>query len=219
MAKTRPFDSYYLEYDQWFEEHQDLYRLELLALSVALSPFKKASSNGICLEIGVGSGKFAAPLNCCLGIDPSLPMLLRAKQRGIKVMLGIAEELPVKANSIDYCLMVTTICFVDDPFLAFDEAIRILKPGGGIVIGLVDKDSPLGKRYQEKRKDSKFYKEATFYSCQQVQELLAKTGFKLSQTIQTLLPQHLNRNVVPKGKDIVPGCGNGSFVAISAIKP
>ena len=219
MAKTRPFDTYFKEYDQWFERHRDLYTLELSALSIALAPFQEAFSNSTCIEIGVGSGKFAAPLGCQFGVDPSLPMLLMAGQRGINVMRGVAEELPIKNDSINYCLMVTTICFVDSPFLALNEAFRILKPGGGIVIGFVDKESFLGKKYQKRRKNSKFYKEAIFYSCNQVQELLIKIGFRLSQTFQTILPQHLKQDTMCYEKDVINGCGKGSFVVISASKP
>jgi SAM-dependent methyltransferase len=45
--------------------------------------------------------------------------------------------------------MVTTICFVDDVRKFFSEVRRIFKPGGSFIIGLVDKNSPLGKAYGE----------------------------------------------------------------------
>jgi len=57
--------------------------------------------------------------------------------------------------------MVTTICFVDHLAKSFQESYRILKNDGFIVIGFVYKESKLGKQYQLKNEESKFYRNAT----------------------------------------------------------
>lgn len=109
------------------------------------------------MEVGVGSGKFTAPLGIKTGVEPSPKMADKARKLGIQVLLGIAEDLPVSDNSFDFVLMVTTICFVDDFKKSFQEACRVLKKDGFIVIGFIDKDSELDKIYRANRDKSRFY--------------------------------------------------------------
>jgi SAM-dependent methyltransferase len=125
------FEQYPSEYDAWFERNPAAYGAELRAIRAALP----ASGSG--LEIGVGTGRFAAPLGIRGGIDPSPAMAAIARARGVEVTIAKAEQLPFAAEKFDYALMVTTICFVDDLGAAFREAARVLKPGGGLVVGLL----------------------------------------------------------------------------------
>ncbi len=104
-----PFENYALEYDKWFDEHPFAFQLELEAVKL----FVPASYKGI--EIGVGTGRFASELNISIGIDPSESMASIARSRGIKVLKAFAEELPFNSSEYDFALMVTTLCFVDDP--------------------------------------------------------------------------------------------------------
>ena len=71
-----------------------------------------------------------------------------ARQRGIEAIAGVAEALPFDDAQFDFALMITTICFLNDIKNAFREAYRVLKPDGCLIIGFIDKDSPLGKLYQ-----------------------------------------------------------------------
>ena len=158
MAKTEPFDNYSDEYDNWFIENKYVFRSELNALQKVIPKNEKG------IEIGIGSGVFAAPLGIEKGIEPSEAMRRKAVSKGLEVIDAVAEKLPFKNNSQDFVLMVTTICFVDDIYKSFQEAYRILKNDGKLIIGYVDKDSPIGKFYIEHQKESLFYKEATFFS-------------------------------------------------------
>ena len=87
-----------------------------------------------------------------------------AQRRGIKVYRAVAEALPFRPDSFDLVVMVTVLCFLRDPFLALTEATRVLKPGGQILIGMIDKDSPLGRYYEAHKQESKFYRQANFYA-------------------------------------------------------
>jgi SAM-dependent methyltransferase len=97
MAKTDPFDAHPNRYDDWFERHKAAYQSELHALWVALS------EEGEGLEVGVGTGRFAAPLCIEHGVDPSPEMRKRARKRGIDVKDGVAEDLPVPGCAIRPC--------------------------------------------------------------------------------------------------------------------
>jgi len=204
MAKTEPFDTYSDAYDDWFERHDAEYALELEAI-------RELQPTGQGLEIGVGTGKFARPLGIQHGLDPSETMIRKAREVGIEVVEGVAEKLPYRDASFDYALMVTTICFVDDLKKSFEEACRVLRPGGSILVGFIDKESTLGQQYLTKRDKSRFYAVAEFYSAREVLELLTKTGFGKFQIRQTLLANEGEQN-------IIEGYGQGSFVAIQAIK-
>ena len=130
------------------------------------------------LEIGVGTGRFAEPLGIEYGLEPSKSMAEIAKKRGIKIYEGVAEDIPFKDEFFDYVLMTTTLCFLKDPIKGLKEIKRILKPNGTLIIGTIDKDSPLGKFYESKKEKSKFYKDATFYSLNEVLNWLKELGYK-----------------------------------------
>ncbi|MCK4672662.1 class I SAM-dependent methyltransferase, partial [candidate division WOR-3 bacterium] len=171
MAKTKPFDEYTSQYEDWFERNKFAFESELRAIREQLPN----SNNGI--EIGVGSGRFAIPLGIKIGVEPSRKMREIAQKRGIKVIDGVAESLPFDDAQFDFALMVTTICFVDDIKTSFQEAYRVLKPGGYLIIGFIDKESPVGKLYQQHKGEGVFYRIATFYTVDEVVSHLKKAGF------------------------------------------
>ncbi len=180
MPKTKPFDECLNEYEAWFVENRAVYYSELQAIRL----ISKIPDNAV--EIGVGSGLFAEPLGIKTGIEPSEAMRKKAKERGIHVIDGVAENLPWKDNSIDYALMVTTICFVDDVRKSLSEVYRILQNNGNLIIGFVDKNSPEGKFYQKNKEKSLFYKDATFHSTEELCKYLKETGFSIKKTQQTV---------------------------------
>jgi SAM-dependent methyltransferase len=204
------FDRYAETYDAWFEEHADDYRLELEAVRRLLP----ACGTGV--EIGVGSGRFAAPLGIKVGIEPSAAMRKRAQQRGIEAIEGVAEHLPLETASFDYALFVTTLCFLESLDKAFAETWRILKSGGAVIIGFIDKNSELGRNYQQRKDDSRFYSGAHFHSVDEVLEVLVSKGFGEFSFVQTLLPDDTMTSAAPGVK---PGYGEGAFVVVRAVKP
>jgi ubiquinone/menaquinone biosynthesis C-methylase UbiE len=111
--------------------------------------------------------------------------------------------------------MVTTVCFLDDIDLAFQEAHRVLKPNGSFLVAFVDKDSPLGRSYEEKKNQSLFYKDATFYSVPTVAAHLAAAGFQRFLFAQTLFHQ---LSAITAIEPVQEGYGSGSFVVIKAEK-
>jgi len=203
MAKTKSFDIHTNEYDNWFIKNKYIYQSELNAVKY-FTPSRKVG-----LEIGAGTGRFAVSLNIQFGLDPSDQMIKVAKSRGLKVFKGIAEQLPIKDEIIDFALMITTVCFVDDLSQSFKEVKRILKPDGSFIIGFVDKNSTLGKEYQKKRKKSKFYGDAAFYSIGKIMKCLKTTGFLDCEIIQTVFEKQ-NKSIQP----FRAGYGEGSFVVI-----
>ena len=171
MSKIEPFEKYSNLYEEWFDKNRFVYESEVAAVK-RLVPRK-----GTGIEIGIGSGRFAKPLGIKHGVEPSPEMGKLARKLGIKVTEGVAENLLFEDEKFDFAVMVTTICFLDDVEKAFKEAYRIIKPSGAIIIGFVDKNSPVGKLYQQNKAAGTFYKEATFYSVDEVIQYLENAGF------------------------------------------
>ncbi len=211
MAKIDAFETHTEAYDAWFERHADAYRAELEAvrrLLVDLGLSDGGAAEGVdgiemvrpsvrAAEIGVGSGLFAQPLGIRLGVEPSPKMAARARARGLEVLDGTAEALPLPDASLDLALMVTTICFVDDPATAMTEAARVLAPGGVLVVAFVDAASELGRRYDRQRATSKFYGQATFFTGAQIVDLMAGAGLRFAGGTQTLLGDPPPHAVLP----------------------
>jgi SAM-dependent methyltransferase len=206
MTKTAAFDEQPNGYDAWFEKHPDLYLAEL----EAVRSFIPASGSGV--EIGVGTGRFAAPLGITLGVEPAPQMAELARERGIEVLEAVAEALPFTDASFDFAVMVTVVCFLDDVALALREACRVLKPNGILVIGFIDRESRLGQQYSHKKEQNQFYRDATFYSVSELVVLLNKTGFSNFAYRQTLFPEEATNLSVKEGY------GKGGFVVIRAHK-
>ena len=71
-------------------------------------------------------------------------------------------------------MMVTTICFLADPPRACREAWRVLKKGGRLVVGLIDRESPLGRAYKARRNENPFCRPARFFPVAEVVGLMTR---------------------------------------------
>jgi SAM-dependent methyltransferase len=207
MPITEPFERLTGRYDHWFERHADAYVAELLAVR-ALLPL-----GGESLEVGVGTGRFAGPLGVGWGIDPAAAVLPYARRRGVVPVRGAAEALPFAAASFDSVLVVTTVCFVDDVAAHLEEVRRVLKPGGAVVVGLIDRDSPLGRIYRQRQAESPFYAPAHFLSSAELGEALASAGLTADGWAQTLFEDG-SSEMGPQPTRW--GTGAGSFVVARA---
>ncbi|HDP90259.1 MAG TPA: class I SAM-dependent methyltransferase [Thioalkalivibrio sp.] len=205
--RTGPFDAHAQRYEAWFDKHEAAYVSELLALR-AFVPW-----TGRGLEIGVGTARFAAPLGVAVGLDPSPAMLAIAAARGIETVEGVAEDLPFAPASFDYALVVTTICFVDSAAQMLAEARRVLRPGGRLVMGFIDRESVIGQDYLTHQAENVFYRDATFHAAHGVERLLQDAGFTIDHWAQTLSRPLAETDTV---EPLRPGRGEAAFVVICA---
>jgi len=204
-----PFDRFTREYDLWFDTHPLAYQSEL----EAIRRFIPAAGSGV--EVGVGTGRFAARLGIGIGVEPSEPMAAMARSAGLKVIRANGEELPFKNGSFDFILLANVICFVFQPLVLLKEASRILRPTGRIILAFIDRESELGKKYESRKASSRFYKNATFYSPSRVIEFLHKAGFHDFEACQTLFTNPLEM----AAPDPVLDCyGQGSYVVLKELK-
>lgn len=206
MTKIEPFEEHIERFDSWYEQHWHVYQSELNAI-------KKLIPKGKGLEVGVGTGRFAQPLGIEFGIDPSKKALKVAQKRGVKVFEGFAEALPFEDSSFDFLLISTSIAFFDDIDRAFSEAYRVLRLDGSLIVAIIDKNSKIGEYYRS-RTDNPFFKNARFYTTEEIIGHLERANFKEFRTIQTLF-ENMN---IKKVEPVKAGDGEGSFIVVRAIK-
>ena len=104
------------------------------------------------LDVGCGDGVLATRLARSgarvTGIDDSAEMLAAARRRakaaslGIDLVEGDAGDLPFPAGHFDCVVSVATLCFVDDPRPTIREMVRVLKPGGTLILGELGRWNP-----------------------------------------------------------------------------
>ncbi len=176
MADGDVFERFAEDYDRWFEEHSAVYHAELARIKRHLPrPDSRA------IEIGVGSGRFAAPLGITLGLEPSLPLARMARGRGIEVIRGKGEAIPIRDEACSLALLMTVICFLDDPVPVFLELHRILAPQGTLIIGFLEREGEVAQKYRYDEKKHRFLSRARFYSVHEVFDLLLRTGFCVTE--------------------------------------
>lgn len=205
-----PFETNASLYDQWYDDFPNIFQSEVLALR-ALLPVP-----GTWAEIGVGTGRFAAELGIRLGVEPAEGMASLARQRGIDVIRGTAERLPLDTASLDAIFFISTLCFIQDLQRALNEAFRILHPTGHCIIGFLPSDSLLGEAVQAQATDDRFFKHAHLQSKSEVFDALDAAGFSIEGTAQTLLGSPEGFGACVPSQEA--GHDRGSFVVLRAAK-
>jgi len=104
------------------------------------------------LDIGVGTGRFAKPLQEngfeVVGIDISGEMMQTARKKGVKdLLLGDACSLPFRDSSFDAALSVHTLHLISDWQAALKEICRVTKNGLFSVTHI--HQSPVSEAYEE----------------------------------------------------------------------
>ncbi|MCT8160218.1 methyltransferase domain-containing protein [Pseudoruegeria sp. SHC-113] len=105
------------------------------------------------VDIGCGNGllslelgRAVGPVGRVIGVDPSSDMRKSASNRcaehpWVDIRHGTAEEIPVETGAADKAVSVQVYEYLADIPAALEEAHRILKPGGRLVIGDIHFDS------------------------------------------------------------------------------
>jgi ubiquinone/menaquinone biosynthesis C-methylase UbiE len=109
------------------------------------------------LEVAVGTGTTLVALAAAnrggltVGVDASLPMLVRARQRASRVeaepplLLADARNLPLPAETFDVVVncYVLDLLSLEDIRAVLDEFRRVLRPGGRLVVATMGEGSRL----------------------------------------------------------------------------
>jgi len=105
-------------------------------------------TDGIWVDLGSGSGSLAFALTpmttgTLILIDPNCEALLRAAQqakargltRRLMCVAGVAENMPLRSNSVNLVVSRGSIFFWQDRPAGLRDVYRVLRPGGKAMIG------------------------------------------------------------------------------------
>jgi ubiquinone/menaquinone biosynthesis C-methylase UbiE len=218
-------------YDVWYRTPLGslAHALELDAI-LALARIKSGER---VLDVGCGTGIYTVELAQrgahVIGVDPSMEMITIAqeklRQAGLTghFVCGSAEALPFRSERFDLALVVTSLCFVHSPDLAIEEMRQVLRPGGRLVLGELNRFSlwAAWRRLKGVFRET-IYNQAHFWSRLELERLLRAKGFH-SSTVRTLLyfPPIPSRTFLKSYrffevviKKLLPG--TGAFIAMRA---
>lgn len=137
------------------------------------------------LDAGCGTGiftlDFLAQGSQIIGLDHSLPMLVRAGQkplpRPFPRVAGDLLDLPFPGGLFDKSVSVTALEFIPDGERAVSELFRVTKPAGRIVVATLNSRSPwASRRKAEARKRSSIFSSAVFRSPEELAALAPVEG-------------------------------------------
>ncbi len=176
------FDSFAQEYDDWYQTKLggfvDKVEKKLIEDLAEFDEDEKV------LDIGAGTGTYSIWMAKkglkVTALDQSSEMMEKGKvkteREGLTIdwKLADANSLPFSDNSFDLVVSVTAIEFMDHPKTVLKEAVRVLKPNGRLIIGVLTKESAWGELYQSiVEEDPKhLFAKAHFYSEDEISSLL-----------------------------------------------
>lgn len=111
-------------------------RAILKYLDAELGP-RQPSVTRTVLDLGGGAGNMAhhlAQYGHVVGLDPNPRPLAVAAQRGLDVAQSSGDLLPFAANEFDLVALLDTVEHIPDEFGVFQECLRVLKPGGKLIV-------------------------------------------------------------------------------------
>jgi ubiquinone/menaquinone biosynthesis C-methylase UbiE len=127
-----------------FEESVELFFMRHKKWGFDLDWFKDKT----CLDAGCGGGRFCVAMSKLgaaevQGIDVSKEAIGAARERVRERGLTQANftrasvlEIPFEENKFDYVVCSGVILLTPDPFKAFQELVRVLKPGGKMFLSV-----------------------------------------------------------------------------------
>src|SRR3989339_112748 len=105
-----------------------------------LNSFEQGKVLTYFLDVGAGTGRLSVELSrrgalvTALEVSSEMLKVLAKKNKYIELAIGDAEYLPFGNEVFDYVIATFLIVHLRDPKQFFDEAYRVLKDGGRLIV-------------------------------------------------------------------------------------
>lgn len=148
------------------------------------------------LDVGCGDGfhlrllrEFGRPNWRLEGVDSSARAVAAATSAGLSVHQGNVEEVALPASSYDLALLVMTIEHVAAPPVVLDAILRLLKPGGRLVV-VTDNTASLDFRLFKGRYWGGYHfpRHWNLFNPPTLRLLAEKTGFEVESLTTAVSP-------------------------------
>lgn len=188
------------EFAAYMKKFIDLY--EYLASAVQRH---SSTSHPFILDLGAGPGLLSVeifrkiPQATIIGIDPLIKMLQLANGnvknadfQTFEPVVGVSENIPFKDNTVDMIASRFSLPYWTQPNKSFQEMMRVLKPGGKVVLEALNRDFPTWKLLLIKirmlfnragRDVTRYHVEAykLAHTIEQVEQFFTDAGFTISE--------------------------------------
>ncbi len=150
MEELRSTQSYYDKFSNTYEDerHRGYHRL---IDDLELDLVRRYGTGRDILEAGCGTGLLLAEAarvgRSAIGIDLSHGMLVRARERGLRIVQGSLVALPLPDNAVDLVYSMKVLAHVPPIREAIAELARVTRSGGHLLLEFYN---PTSLRYLAK---------------------------------------------------------------------
>ncbi|MFC7134204.1 MULTISPECIES: class I SAM-dependent methyltransferase [Salinibaculum] len=167
-----PFDRFARLYD-FFMPGADRAKLDA-GLTRAERPLERV------VDVGGGPGRAVRELDAAwrLVVDPAQGMLRQARRHDLQPVQGDGARLPLSTGSVDAVLVTDALHHMGDQHGVLEEAARVLRPGGVLVVREFDPTTLRGRGLVLAERAVGF--DSAFYSPDALADDIARTGLRAS---------------------------------------
>lgn len=199
-----PFDESSKAYDTWYHTKMGTY-VDQVQTDLVFNLFPTEKGMKV-LDVGCGTGnqsiKLARRGLHVIGVDRSTKMLDIARKKGreegllnVDFLRMDGENLEFDDETFDGALSVAAFEFLHDPEKVLGEMIRVVKRGGTVVVGTINRESSWGELYcSEEYRQGSVFKHASLKSIEDIKHWYPE---KLKQIDQCLfIPPHTHEEEI-----------------------
>ena len=186
------FDKEAENYDEWYltKVGRIVDKLETECVFSLLS----LPENSKILDVGCGTGNFSIKLAKknfkIVGIDISKKMLNIARKKSKQQSLNIefiemdAHKLDFENEYFDGVISIVSFEFFKDPQKVMEEIFRVVKRGGSVIVGIINRESAWGKLYSSPAyKEKSVFKYAKLKTFEEMKTLKPESFIKFKECL------------------------------------
>lgn len=169
-------------YFEWFAPLYDLFMPSATSESLQAGLDRADREVQHVLDVGGGTGRGVRAVTAekRLVVDAAHRMLKRARGHGLAAVRANGAQLPVRTETVDGVLVVDALHHIRDQHAVLEEAHRVLRPGGVLVVSDFDPTTVRGRGLVFGERLVGF--DPTFHPPESLAETMAGVDFEVTIT-------------------------------------